>query len=514
MRQIRPNPTSSSVSSRLLFGALLLIVVLTSVFVVSRPRWTTRDVQPLLESGQTEGVDFFGYSVTAEPGRVRIDGTAQLPNGVILVGTLDKMGAGPLEIKEALVMNGVFAMEFGPDLQVRYYLLGLTEALPPGIYRMNVEFDASQQSPFAREALSRTHQTKAPSGGAERARQIDTAILKVAKNFAIGTPEEQHLAEEWDQQYRQRVRQHLSDTLNGLNRHWQRLREQFLLERLKGTVSRADARAQEWQQWSGRWLDELNAQGEQSGLHEVVSPASPYQSVRPLCMALHRQLLTVRALYFEVLLGERSLNDPELQRVEEQIQSALVDAQVQLGVAAIAVPSLPAEGGKTTVIVTAPLVNIRGGPAMSHDSITWARRDAVFDVLRDEGEWLRVQLSDGRVGWVHRNVVSKQDSGSGRGGEPKRADVKPLLPERRTGLQLDPIVLASTTVDYVPRPTGDELKIYADLEQQLRDLAPRHVDERRMLEQQILQRFGEKYRISPDHLWNAYLKVQGWEIRE
>jgi hypothetical protein len=118
------------------------------------------------------------------------------------------------------------------------------------------------------------------------------------------------------------------------------------------------------------------------------------------------------------------------------------------------------------------------------------------------------------VGWIHRNVVSKQDSSSGRGGEPKRADVKPLLSERRNGLQLDPIVLASTSVDYVPRPTGDEVKIYADLEQQLRELAPRHSDERRRLEQQILQRLGEKYRISPDHLWNAYLKVQGWEIRE
>jgi hypothetical protein len=82
------------------------------------------------------------------------------------------------------------------------------------------------------------------------------------------------------------------------------------------------------------------------------------------------------------------------------------------------------------------------------------------------------------------------------------------------GLQLDPVALASTSVDYVPRPTADEFKIYTDLEEQLRDVASRHPEERRMLEQQILQRAADKYRISPDQLWNVYLKVQGWEIRE
>jgi uncharacterized protein YgiM (DUF1202 family) len=515
MHQIQHKPTSSSSPfTRRLIGVILLVVVFAGVVVVSGRRWLTPEALQPQSSGPTDSLAFFDYTVTAEPGRVRIEGTAHLPNGVILVGTLDKMGVGPLEIKEALVMNRVFAMEFGPDLRVQYYLLGQTEALTAGIYRIGVEFDPSQQSPFAREALSRAHQAKAPSGPNEGARRIDPAIIRVVKSIAIGTPQEQRLADEHDQQYRQRVRQHLANTMHGLTGLWQRLRDHFQHERLKGAFSRADSRAQEWQQWSGQWLNELSVQGEQSRLHEVASPASPYHAVRHLLMAVHRQLPTIQDLCFEVLLGERSSNDPDIQRTEQQIHYALADAQVQLGPSEIASPPKPLEGGKATVIVTAPLVNIRSGPGMSHDSISWAKKDTVLDVLREEGEWLRVQLSEGRMGWVHRNVVSKQSSGNGPGGETTRSDVKPVLTERRVGLQLDPVALASTSVDYVPRPTADEFKIYADLEEQLRDVASRHPEERRMLEQQILQRAADKYRISPDQLWNVYLKVQGWEIRE
>jgi hypothetical protein len=424
------------------------------------------------------------------------------------------MGAGPLEVKEALVMNRVFAMEFGPNLQVEYYLLGQTEALAAGVYRISVEFDPAQQSPFAREALWRAQRTKAIPGKVEGARQIDPALIRVAKSFAIGTPEEQRLAEERDQRYHQQVRQHLADARLGLAGLWQRLRDRFQQERLKGTIARADARVQEWQQWSSQWLDELNTQGEQSRLHEVASPASPYHTARHLLMAVHRQLPTLRDLYFEVLLGERPPKDPDLQRAEQHISYALADAQVQLGSSEIAAPPVSVESGKATVVVTAPLVNIRSGPGMTHDSINWAKKDTVLDALKEEGEWWRVQLSDGRVGWVHRNVVSKQGSGDRPGGETKRSDGMPVLTERRVDLQLDPVAMASLTVDYVPRPTADEFKIYTDLEQQLRDIGSRPPEERRMLEQQILQCAGEKYRISPGQLWNAYLKVQGWEIRE
>ncbi|HEX9867883.1 MAG TPA: hypothetical protein VGC99_04695, partial [Candidatus Tectomicrobia bacterium] len=101
----------------------------------------------------------------------------------------------------------------------------------------------------------------------------------------------------------------------------------------------------------------------------------------------------------------------------------------------------------------------------------------------------------------------------GTTGDVKRGDAKPLSLEKGSYPQLEPISLLSTPVDFIPSPTSDEVKIYGEMEQQLRGLQAGNSEERRDVEQHILQRVSDKHRISPEQVWNTYLKVQGWQIR-
>ena len=151
---------------------------------------------------------------------------------------------------------------------------------------------------------------------------------------------------------------------------------------------------------------------------------------------------------------------------------------------------------------------------MNHEVITHAKKDDVLELLGEQGEWFQIQLSGGHTGWVHRNVVTRLPQTEGLTGEMKRLDAKPLAPERISPLHLEPIKPLAMPIEYIPRPTPDELKIYAELELQLRGLQARSADERRASEQHVLQRTSEKFGISQELIWNTYLKVQGWEIKQ
>jgi uncharacterized protein YgiM (DUF1202 family) len=423
------------------------------------------------------------------------------------------MGSGPIEVKEALVMNRLFALEFGPELYIQYYLHSPQNALRAGVYRLNVEFDPSQQSPFAQESLLRSPLMKASPTPGNRSRGLDSAIVRLSKTFAIGTTGEQEATQAREQHYRDAIRQHLHDTLGVLRSFWPRLHAQFQQERSKGNFSRTDPRASEWQTWSGQWLWDLKDLGEGTRLHEVVSPASPYYTALKALVNVHKQLAVMPALYFEVLINERSLTDRDLQWAEHELQYALGDAIAQLGQPDSLPTPLKVENARPTVIVTAPLVHVRNGPGMRHESINQVKKDDVLDFLAEQGEWFQVQLGGGRTGWVHRSVTSKRSKGEGAAADTKRVDMKPSGVERRPQLRLEPINLWSTPVEVIPRPTSDEARIYAELEEQLRDLHTNTAEERRAAEQRILQRLSDKHAISPEQVWNTYLKVQGWEIR-
>jgi uncharacterized protein YgiM (DUF1202 family) len=386
-------------------------------------------------------------------------------------------------------------------------------ALLPGVYRMSVEFDPSRQSPFARESLLRSPFIRASPLSGNDSREIDSAVIRLSKTFSIGTTGEQQESHAQEQQSRETIRQHFRDTLGTLTSFWSQLQVRFQQERAKGGFSRADPRASEWQTWTVQWLRDFKGHGEETRLHEVVSPVAPYFTSQNALVNMHKQLVAIPDFYFEVLINERSLTDRDLQRAEHVIQYALGDAIAELGQPDSVLAPVKVENAKPTVIVTAPLVNVRNGPGMSHESIKQLKRDDVLDFLAEQGEWFQVQLGGARTGWVHRNVASKRPQGEGSADDIKRADVKSPSLERRPQLRLEPIGLLSTPVEFIPRPTPDEERIYLELEQQLRDLQAGNAEERRTQEQRSLQRMSDKHGISPEQVWNTYLKVQGWEIR-
>lgn len=509
----RHQRSSGRMFGKVVAAGLVLVLVLTAIAWVSTHFFATRDAFQGQSDDQTPGTLVFAYTVTAEVGHIRANGTANLPNGITLVGTLDRVGSGPIEVKEALVMNRLFALEFGPDLYIQYYLHSPQNALQPGVYRMSVEFDPSRQSPFAQESLLRSPFMKASSLSGNGSREIDSAIIRLSKTFAIGATGEQQETQAREQQYRETIRQHLRDTLGILISFWSRLQVRYQQERVKGGFSRADPRASEWQTWTAQWLHDFKDHGEETRLYEVVSSASPYYTAQNALMNMHKQLAAMPDFFFEVLINERSLTDRDLQRAEHAIQYALGDAIAELG-QPDGVPSpVKVESVKPTVIVTAPLVNVRTGPGMSHESLKQLKRDDVLDFLAEQGEWFQVQLGGGRTGWVHRNVTNKRPQGESSADDIKWVDVKPPSLERRPQLRLEPIRLLSTPIEFIPRPTSDEVRIYVELEQQLRDLPAGSAEERRAVEQHSLQRMSDKHGISPEQVWNTYLKVQGWEIR-
>jgi hypothetical protein len=494
---------------------ILLAFAAGTLFIVwsSLRRSPASEISSAQRAGGARAVLALDYTVTAQPGYIRVNGTTNLPNGVVLVGSLDKIGAGLLDVKEAFVMDRGFSMEFGPRLHAQYHLVGDVEALTAGPYRVRVEFNPAQQSPFTRELLAQGPQTSLSSPKGDGRREFDPATVHVARVLLLGTPEEQEAAQAVEQEYRQQIRQQFTGVLGLLSGLWQRLRLEYQQERSRGPFSRGDARATAWRTWATQWAQELGSVADTYGLAANVSPVSPYPSVRNTLLFIHKHLATLGEWYFDVLANERPENDRDLPGVEREVELGLSDANAQLGQPTSSPPLPKAEGKKPTIVVTAPLANIRSGPGMAHDVVVRAKKDDEFRFLAEKGEWFQVQLSDGRSGWLHQNVGSRKSAG-GIPLETRRAETKTTSAERKANLQLQPVPLQSTPLAFIPRPTPDEMRVYAEIEQQLREVPYRDPDERRLGEYRARQRVSERYSISPDLAWNVYLKVQGWEVHQ
>ena len=323
--------SSGRIVGGILVASLFLALVIAAIAWVSTHYFTNREASQVQRDDPTRGALVFDYTVSAEVGHIRVNGTANLPNGIVLVGTLDRVGSGSLEVKEALVMNRLFMLEFGPELSLKYFLHDLQNALQPGVYRLTVEFDPSRQSPFVQESLLRLPFMQASLLPGNGSREIDAAIIRSSKTLAIGTTEEQQESEGREHQARETIHQHLRDILGILTGFWSRLQVRYQQERLKGGFPRVDPRASEWQTWAAQWLHDLKGHGEETQLHEAVSPVTPHFTAQNALMNMHKQLAAMADFYFEVLTNERSVTDRDLQRAEHVIQSSLGDAIAELG---------------------------------------------------------------------------------------------------------------------------------------------------------------------------------------
>ncbi|MBI3457011.1 MAG: SH3 domain-containing protein [Candidatus Rokubacteria bacterium] len=65
----------------------------------------------------------------------------------------------------------------------------------------------------------------------------------------------------------------------------------------------------------------------------------------------------------------------------------------------------PLTDNQPAVIVTKGLVNVRSGPGTQHPVAFTARRGVAFRVLKEAGDWLKVEHADGDQGWIYRPLV-------------------------------------------------------------------------------------------------------------
>src|SRR5215475_8020537 len=93
------------IGGKIVVAGLVFACLFAAISWVFSEFFATREGFPVRRDDQTQGALVFEYTVTTEPGHIRVNGMADLPNGVILVGTLDRVGSGPIDVKEALVMN-------------------------------------------------------------------------------------------------------------------------------------------------------------------------------------------------------------------------------------------------------------------------------------------------------------------------------------------------------------------------------------------------------------------------
>ncbi len=58
-----------------------------------------------------------------------------------------------------------------------------------------------------------------------------------------------------------------------------------------------------------------------------------------------------------------------------------------------------------TLIVKAPLVNVREGPGNTFRVLFQAEKGVSFKRLEKKESWFKIQHADGEVGWIHESLV-------------------------------------------------------------------------------------------------------------
>lgn len=63
-------------------------------------------------------------------------------------------------------------------------------------------------------------------------------------------------------------------------------------------------------------------------------------------------------------------------------------------------------------VARADNVNLRGGPGITHEILTRVNRGEKMQILEETGDWYKVQLSRGSIGWIARSLVDVDKAGA------------------------------------------------------------------------------------------------------
>ncbi|MFZ7945519.1 SH3 domain-containing protein [Neobacillus sp. 19] len=67
-----------------------------------------------------------------------------------------------------------------------------------------------------------------------------------------------------------------------------------------------------------------------------------------------------------------------------------------------------------SLTISTDAVNVRGGPGLSYPLVKVAKRGETYSIVKEKNDWIEIQLSFGKTGWVVNWLVTKED-------EPKAA---------------------------------------------------------------------------------------------
>ncbi|MEW9049506.1 MAG: SH3 domain-containing protein [Neobacillus sp.] len=70
---------------------------------------------------------------------------------------------------------------------------------------------------------------------------------------------------------------------------------------------------------------------------------------------------------------------------------------------------------KATITIAAETVNIRSGPGLSYKLVSQVKKGEEFKLLKEQGDWIEIELSIGKTGWVADWLVTKTGSATASG---------------------------------------------------------------------------------------------------
>ena len=65
-----------------------------------------------------------------------------------------------------------------------------------------------------------------------------------------------------------------------------------------------------------------------------------------------------------------------------------------------------------SVTIAEDTVNVRNGPSLSYQLVKQVKKGEKFTIIKEKGDWIQIQLSGSKTGWVANWVVSKSSNGT------------------------------------------------------------------------------------------------------
>ncbi len=73
-------------------------------------------------------------------------------------------------------------------------------------------------------------------------------------------------------------------------------------------------------------------------------------------------------------------------------------------------PQGKSQAATGSITISTDLVNVRGGPGLSYPLIKIVNRGEKYSIVKEQGDWIEIQLSFGKTGWLVNWLVTKENN--------------------------------------------------------------------------------------------------------